>query len=147
MSKVLGFDHVSILVKDAEKSLQFYQELLGLPRLERPQLGFPGYWLDLAQGQSLHIMQLENPYTEVERPAHGGRDAHFALRVDSIEGFKTKLQQKGIAFTQSRSGRKAIFIRDPDQNAFELFEETFAREGSTAKNGQNFPYRCWKTWQ
>jgi len=122
MSKVLGFDHVSILVKDAEESLQFYQELLGVSLLDRPQLGFPGYWLDLLNGQGLHLMQLDNPYAEAVRPEHGGRDVHFALRVDSVEGFKTILQQKGIAFTESRSGRKAIFVRDPDQNAFELFE-------------------------
>ena len=57
MAKVLGFDHVSVIVKDAEKSLAFYQELLGLELLERPNLGFPGYWLDLKAGQSLHIMR------------------------------------------------------------------------------------------
>ena len=122
MAKVLGFDHVSLLVKDAEASLHFYQDLLGLSQLVRPPLGFPGYWLDLMNGQSLHLMQLDNPYAEVLRPEHGGRDLHFALRVASVEEFKTLLQQKGIGFTESRSGRKAIFVRDLDQNAFELFE-------------------------
>ncbi len=122
MAKVLGFDHVSILVSNAEKSLDFYQSLLALPLLNRPNLGFLGYWLDLKNGQSLHLMQLENPYAECHHPEHGGRDTHFALRVDSVEGFKQKLEAENIPFTESRSGRKAIFIRDPDQNAFELFE-------------------------
>lgn len=122
MAKVLGFDHVSILVKDADQALNFYQTLLGLHLMDRPSLGFPGYWLDLLNGQSLHLMQLPNPYQDASRPEHGGRDVHFALRVDSIEAFETKLNQADIVYTRSRSGRRALFIRDPDQNAFELFE-------------------------
>ncbi|BBN59697.1 VOC family protein [Hydrogenovibrio marinus] len=122
MSRILGLDHVSILVKDAEASLEFYQSLLDLKVLERPNLGFPGYWLDLSQGQSLHLMQLENPSLGVERPEHGGRDFHFALRVDDIEVFQKRLEEKGVSYTASRSGRKALFVRDADDNAFELFE-------------------------
>ena len=122
MAKVLGFDHVSVIVKDAEKSLAFYQELLGLELLERPNLGFPGYWLDLKAGQSLHIMQLDNPNEGSIRPEHGGRDFHFALRVDSIDDYLKILQSKDVSFTKSKSGRKAVFIKDLDNNAFELFE-------------------------
>jgi catechol 2,3-dioxygenase-like lactoylglutathione lyase family enzyme len=122
MAKVLGLDHVSILVKDAEASMQFYQQLLNLTLLERPDFGFPGYWLDLYNGQSLHIMQLPNPNDSAARPKHGGRDFHFALRVDSIEAYIEILQSKGLSYTQSQSGRKALFVRDIDGNAFELFE-------------------------
>lgn len=122
MSKVLGFDHVSIIVRDAELSLQFYQTLLGLPCMPRPDLGFPGYWLDLNEGQSIHVMQLDNPNADTVRPAHGGRDYHFALRVDSIAGYAKKLTELGASFTESRSGRKALFVKDLDNNAFELFE-------------------------
>lgn len=122
MSKVLGLDHVSIIVKDAEASLAFYQSLLGLTCLDRPDLGFPGYWLDLHAGQSLHIMQLDNPNQNTIRPEHGGRDYHFALRVDSIDSCCAKLDEMGMNYTRSRSGRKALFIKDLDDNAFELFE-------------------------
>jgi len=121
MAKITGFDHVSILVKNAEIALNFYHEILGLPLLNRPDLGFPGYWLDLQNGQSLHIMQLNNPYSGI-KPEHGGRDYHFALRVDSIEGFVKKLNQMNLEYSLSKSGRKALFTRDPDGNALELFE-------------------------
>jgi len=122
MAKVLGLDHVSIIVKDAELALQFYQDLLGLQPLERPVLGFPGYWLDLYNGQTLHIMQLDNPNAGTQRPQHGGRDYHFALRVDSIDAYAERLQEAGSVFTKSQSGRKALFVRDLDNNSFELFE-------------------------
>lgn len=122
MAKVLGFDHVSIIVKNAQASLAFYQRLLEVTLLQRPDLGFPGYWVDLYAGQSLHIMQLPNPNDDTQRPEHGGRDYHFALRVDTIDGYAEKLDQMGMAYTLSQSGRKALFVKDLDNNAFELFE-------------------------
>lgn len=122
MAEVIGLDHVSVIVRDADLSLEFYQNLLNLKVLDRPNLGFPGYWLDLLGGQSLHIMQLPNPNQNTVRPEHGGRDYHFALRVTSIEACMTKLIKLGMPYTQSRSGRKALFVKDLDNNAFELFE-------------------------
>ena len=95
MASVLGLDHVSIIVKDADASLAFYQSLLGLGTLERPNLAFPGYWVDLLAGQSLHIMQLPNPNEETIRPEQGGRDYHFALRVDCIDTYAEKLDKMG----------------------------------------------------
>lgn len=122
MAKVLGLDHVSIVVKDAQASWEFYHQLLNLSLLERPNLGFCGYWVDLGAGQSLHIMQLDNPNAGTARPEHGGRDFHFALQVDSISDYIDVLHAMKRPFTQSRSGRKALFIKDLDNNAFELFE-------------------------
>ena len=124
MAKVMGFDHVTIIVKDADAALAFYQSLLDLKLLERPNLAFPGYWVDLFAGQSLHIMQLPNPNEGITRPKHGGRDYHFALRVDSIEFYANKLSKMGHPFTLSQSGRKALFVRDLDGNGLELFEYT-----------------------
>ncbi|WEJ61578.1 VOC family protein [Thiomicrorhabdus lithotrophica] len=122
MSKIIGLDHVSIIVKDAEASLAFYQGLLGVTLLERPSMAFPGYWVNLFEGQSLHIMQIDNPNENTIRPEHGGRDYHFALRVDSIDEYAEKLKSMKLPFTLSESGRKALFARDLDNNAFELFE-------------------------
>lgn len=122
MAKVVGLDHVSILVKDAKASLAFYQDLLGLSCMDRPELGFEGFWLGLGSGQSLHIMQLPNPYDPVLRPEHGGRDQHFALRVDNLNMFVDLLETRGIGYTLSQSGRKALFLRDLDRNVIELFE-------------------------
>ncbi len=125
MPKVLGFDHVSVIVQDAKASLEFYQSLLNLPLLNRPDLGFPGYWLDLFAGQSLHIMELDNPNEGSVRPEHGGRDFHFALRVSSIDGYAQILDNKQVSYRKSISGRKALFVKDLDDNVFELFEKNF----------------------
>lgn len=121
MSAVYGMDHISLLVQDADKAVAFYQNILGLAILERPNLGFPGFWLDLGAGQSLHLLQVSREHVLNDRlPEHGGRDFHFALRVRDLACFVDKLEQQGIAYTKSRSGRKALFFRDLDGNAIEL---------------------------
>ncbi len=117
---ILGLHHVSILVADSERAARFYVEVLGLPRLARPELGFPGAWLALGDGQQLHLMELPNPDPRQARPEHAGRDHHFALRVADLAPFIARLEQAGVHYTHSRSGRPSIFLRDPDGNALEL---------------------------
>jgi glyoxylase I family protein len=68
----------------------------------------------------LHLLELHDPGSPGVRPAHGGRDRHFALRVDALEPFVARLDACGVPFTRSRSGRASIFFRDPDGNALEL---------------------------
>ncbi len=118
--EIHGVDHVSLLVSDARQARDFYAEVLGLVELPRPDLGFPGAWLSLGGGQALHLLELSTPDEVDGRPAHGGRDRHFALRVETTAPFAGRLEAKGLAFTRSRSGRDALFFRDPDGNAVEL---------------------------
>jgi glyoxylase I family protein len=89
----------------------------------RPALGFPGAWLDLGRGQQVHLLDLPGA-GQAERGRHGGRDAHMALCVDDLDAMGQRLEQAGIACTPSRSGRRALFCRDPDGNAVELVEHT-----------------------
>ena len=111
--------HVSILVSDTAGALRFYRDLLGIAETQRPDLGFPGAWLQLG-GQQIHLLELPNPDPASGRPAHGGRDRHLALTSDNLEALTERLERAGVACTRSRSGRAAIFCRDPDGNAVEI---------------------------
>jgi len=126
MNGSIGLHHVSLVVADTRRALAFYQDVLGL-ELDpgRPDLGFPGAWLRLGH-QQIHLLELRNPDPIAGRPEHGGRDRHVALSVDDLSRFARRLQQTGIAFTMSRSGRRALFCRDPDGNAWELIESPAA---------------------
>ncbi len=118
-----GFLHAGLLVRDLSASLAFYQGVLGLSlRDDRPDLGYPGAWLDLGDGTQLHLMVLPNPDPTEGRPTHGGRDRHLALAVRDLEGIAKHLETAGIPYTRSRSGRAALFCRDPDGNAIELVQ-------------------------
>jgi glyoxylase I family protein len=122
MSNILSILHSSLIVADLEKSLHFYCDVLGLSmNPERPDLGYPGAWLDVGQ-QQVHLLQLPNPDPVERRPAHGGRDRHTAFAVVELEALREVLDNGGIDYTLSKSGRKALFCRDPDGNALEFIE-------------------------
>ena len=117
---VVGMDHISFICADLSKSVPFYQAVFDATILLRPELGFPGAWLDLGAGVVLHLLQLPDPDAGVIRPEHGGRDKHIALAVAATEPFAQRLTGLGVAFTRSKSGRDALFFRDLDGNAIEL---------------------------
>jgi len=113
--------HASLIVSDTEESLKFYCNVLGMQLIERPKLDFPGAWLEIGQ-QQIHLLELENPDPTTNRPAHGGRDRHVALHIDSVVNLRADLDQANIVYTLSISGRKALFCRDRDGNALEFIE-------------------------
>ncbi len=119
-AQIESLDHVSVLVADVAQAVAFYQAVLGVQEVARPDLGFPGAWLNLAGGVDLHLLQLPNPDVGCVRPAHGGRDRHIALRVTATAPFAAKLSEMNWPFTRSYSGRDALFFRDADGNAWEL---------------------------
>ncbi len=120
---VLSIHHVSLVVADTEQSLEFYTQVLGLEVCaDRPELGFKGAWLSIGE-QQIHLLEVPNPDPVKGRPEHGGRDRHLALSVDRLADYEQALQQRGLHYTLSRSGRAALFCRDPDGNGVELVQK------------------------
>ncbi len=115
--------HVSVISSNIENTKAFYEGVLGLVRSsERPQMNFDGVWYELGDGQQMHILCVPNPEQGLVRPEHGGRDRHVALAVDNLAALCERLDRNGIAYTLSRSGRPALFCRDPDDNTLEFVE-------------------------
>ncbi|EGV18745.1 VOC family protein [Thiocapsa marina] len=122
MPLVRSIHHVSLIVADTARALDFYHGVLGLERdPERPDLSFPGAWL-WVDDQQIHLLELPNPDPVAGRPEHGGRDRHLAMRVSGLDEVTARLEAAGLPYTVSRSGRRALFCRDPDGNALELIE-------------------------
>lgn len=120
---ITGILHTTFLTSDLNRSRVFYEGVLGLrPDPHRPTMSFDGVWYDVAADQQIHLMSLPDPEVGLQRPAHGGRDRHVALGVSVIAELIAKLDEAGILYTLSQSGRKALFCRDPDGNALEFIE-------------------------
>ncbi|HEY5993511.1 MAG TPA: VOC family protein [Gallionellaceae bacterium] len=137
---ILSILHATFLVSDLERSCVFYEGVLGLAvDPARPDLGFPGVWYAVGKNQQIHLMQLPDPELGLQRPQHpqgarrgckglkpqqhtqhGGRDRHVALAVDDLVELAGRLDAAGVSYTHSRSGRAALFCRDPDGNALEF---------------------------
>ena len=111
---VRGVHHVSINVDNVAKAAPFYTDVLGMRKLERPDFGFPGLWLECG-GQQIHLIEVH------DHVAPDGQ--HFALRVDDIDATLRELRAKGVTVSDAidipGAGRQAFF-KDPAGNLIEL---------------------------
>ncbi|MFI6042327.1 VOC family protein [Nocardia sp. NPDC051321] len=121
-AKALALHHVSINVRDLDRALRFYVDLLGLTqRTDRPHdLGIEGAWLDVGDRQLHLIVQPDVP------PALG---QHFALLVDQLDIAVPALRSQGLTVSdpvQIGQGRQS-FMSDPDGNVVELHQASRTR--------------------
>ena len=124
--QITGVHHVAIIVKDMKRTMEFYQGILGLainPARPKDKLPYDGAWLWIGD-EMIHIMELPNPDPDdiESRPTHGGRDRHFCIGCVNIQPLMDVLDERGILYTKSKSGRPAIFFRDPDSNTLEVVQ-------------------------
>lgn len=127
--QVLGLDHVVLRVRDIDRALAFYRDVLGCA-LERSIEDFGLY--QLRAGRSL--IDLVPVESELGRmggapPGSEGRNVdHFALAIVPFdpEALRTHLEAHGIAMGEvaRRYGAEgqgpSIYIEDPDGNTVEL---------------------------
>ena len=79
---MIHLHHVSLIVADTHRSLTFYRDLLGLKVVDnRPDLGYPGAWLDLGAAQ-IHLLELPNP-DPLEVDVSGGKPLRFTIILEN----------------------------------------------------------------
>jgi len=116
--KILNINHISLHVKNLEKSIEFYRRL-GLKQLPRPDFDFEGAWLTLGP-QQLHLI-----VGREKEIFNDSRGVHYALTVDSIEVAEEWLINQNIKFRPPKTragGVIQIFLKDPDGYLLELTE-------------------------
>lgn len=119
--------HTMIRVKDLDRSVTFYTELLGLRETRRKVLEKAAATLVfLADDQGHHPIELT--YN------HDGRDydrgnqfGHFAFGVPDLDAARDELGRHGVEFSRgpyrvSEGGSRIAFIQDPDGIELELIE-------------------------
>ncbi|MGB0114198.1 MAG: VOC family protein [Ilumatobacteraceae bacterium] len=110
-----GVHHVSINVRDADESLAFYTDVLGLTeRTDRPDFSFRGAWLDVG-GQQVHLIEGDVP-TSVGQ--------HFAIRVDDLDAVVSELRGRGVDVRDPKpvGTARQTFVFDPSGNMIELHQ-------------------------
>jgi glyoxylase I family protein len=117
-----GIHHVSLNVTDLKSAKYFYETILGLTEIERPDFDFPGAWYEI-NNQQLHLIVLPSSQTIRSDKRLSSREGHFALRVESYDLTLDWLKKNGIDVQEnynSVSGFAQIFCTDPDGNLIEL---------------------------
>ena len=116
--KIIHLNHVALQVKDVAATTRFYEEVVGLKQIPRPDFGFGGAWFRLGVDQELHLID-----AAAGGVSSSSRGDHFALMVDSIEQAADHLRAKGIGFSGPKhrpDGAFQIFLQDPDGHVMEF---------------------------
>jgi catechol 2,3-dioxygenase-like lactoylglutathione lyase family enzyme len=140
--------HSGITVSSLERSIPFYQDILGLKLIKREpvrrargeKLGVPGAVIQLAifqVGNSEDTLELIE-YLEPAAPNAAARSinvpgqVHIAFSVEDIEAEMKRMADRGVAFVSDEyeeikdgplQGMKWIYFKDPDGTHLELIEQ------------------------
>ena len=141
-----SFFHTGFVVKDIEKSVQFYSKVLGMRiagRMERQGefveqvLAFPGAhikggFVDMGEGHQLELIQYLSPASGENNLNRNDLGAsHLAFFVEDLDKFYQETSQKGIRYNNlpasmfdenGNLSRKAAYAQDPDGNWLEFVE-------------------------
>ena len=117
---LIGAHHMSFPVADLDRARGFYEGVLGLQQIPRPDFPFPGVWYR-AGACEVHLIQTP-PALEVGSPAPTlnpmARHAAFAVR-DYTETLAT-LRAHGLEVLETGPEQKQLWVRDPDGHIIEL---------------------------
>ena len=125
-SSANGVHHMALICSDVERTIRFYQDLLGFPLVElfenRDYKGSTHLFFDIGHDNTLAFFDFPDlglpPYSEVLGGFH-----HLAISVDQEHwaAAKRRLEEAGVA-TQIESEISLYFL-DPDGVRLELIAE------------------------
>jgi len=128
---VTSLNHYLIVSKNLERSKKFYQQVLGLDLAERPDFGFPGYWLKTGDNICVHLAsqdpnKIRDQFLLKKHPkgtAGSGSVDHIAFLAQNPEAVRERIQKNKVEM-HFRSFPDAklfqIFLKDPDDVTIEL---------------------------
>lgn len=113
--------HIGVMVSDIERSIEWYDRVLGLKVADRRELG------------TTRIAFLAAANTQIELIQRGGSFStegvvnHVALQVDDIEATITHLRAAGVVLGDAQirtiwAGGKIFFFAGPDGEVLELVQ-------------------------
>ncbi len=128
---VTALNHYLIVSKNLERSKKFYQEVLGLDVADRPDFGFPGYWLKTGDNICVHLAsqdpnKIRDNFLLKKHPkgtSGSGSVDHIAFLAQDPEAVRNRIQKNKVEM-HFRSFPDAklfqIFLKDPDDVTIEL---------------------------
>jgi glyoxylase I family protein len=115
-----GMNHVSFPVRDLDRAVHFYREVLGLAPIPRPDLPFPGAWL-AGNGIQVHlIVPPEGAPLGSPPPSLNPLGGHIAFTIADYDAVVAALHEAGIETLEAGTEVGQLWVRDPDGHLIEL---------------------------
>ena len=115
-----GMNHLSFPVRDLDRSVRFYRDVLGLTPIPRPDLPFPGEWLG-GHGIQVHlIVPPDGAPLGSPPPSLNPLGGHVAFSIADYDAVVAALRAAGIETLEAGRELGQLWIRDPDGHLIEL---------------------------
>jgi lactoylglutathione lyase len=116
--------HTMVRVRDLEKSLHFYRDLLGLHELRRKESEAGRFTLVFLAAPGDDSAQVELTYNwDPEEYGIGRAFGHLAYEVDDIYAMCAKLKAAGVTINRPPRDGHMAFVRSPDNVSIELLQK------------------------
>jgi glyoxylase I family protein len=132
-STARGLHHLALICSDVERTIQFYQGLLGFPLVElmenRDYKGSTHLFFDMGHDNLLAFFDFPGLGLKPGVEAIGGVQ-HIAISTDSdsFERVKAHLEQAGVPYLgPDRGAKDSIYFKDPDGIQIEFIREPLLR--------------------
>ena len=124
-----GVHHLALICSDVERTVRFYQDVLGFPLIEmmenRDYKGSTHFFHDLGNGNLLAFFDFPGLGLEPAIEALGGVQ-HIAISVtpEQFEALKARLDEHNIPYLGPDRGiTNSVYFKDPDGIQIELLRE------------------------
>lgn len=128
------FNHVAFRVRDVDRSLAFYEGVLGFReafRVYRPDGNLGLIYVQFGADQFVELFEGGDGERQPETAPDGSGYVHFCITVEDLDAALATLRRKGLDAGEPRtgtSGARIYFIEDPDGNKIELAEMSAASQ-------------------
>jgi catechol 2,3-dioxygenase-like lactoylglutathione lyase family enzyme len=125
---IKGIDHIAIVVSDMDRSIKFYNEVLGLKIHHdgRREGERKKSFLGTKSATLVALTEDENRGKEEAGSVHGVD--HVAFRVDDVEKASKVLKERGVEFIEEKLDKdgkgKSYHFFDPDGLELEIYGKT-----------------------
>ncbi|XVF86486.1 hypothetical protein PTKIN_Ptkin18bG0044400 [Pterospermum kingtungense] len=120
-----SLNHISLVCRSVEESMDFYQNILGFVPIRRPgSFDFNGAWL-FGYGIGIHLLQSEDPENIPKKKNINPKDKHISFQCESMGTVEKKLKEFELEHVRAIVEEGGIlveqlFFHDPDGFMIEI---------------------------